>query len=81
MAPDWALMAPTTPTEPLPTTPPNSPTVPLIRSTPDSGYSDGSDTDSTFTLDIAFEEAIFENGRTYHAYSAGRKYLSSTKPL
>jgi len=66
---------------PLPATPPNSPTVPPVQNTPDSSYSDGGDTDSTFTLDSVIEEGILKNGRTYHTYNAGRKYLSSTNTL
>jgi len=74
-------MPPATPTGPAPTTPFTSPTGPPVQNTPDSGYGVDNDTDSTSTLDTVLYEGIWENERTYHAYNAGRKYLSAANPF
>lgn len=47
----------------------------------DSGYGNDDDVDSTTTVESVHKEGIWENGRSYHSYNAGRKYLSSTNPF
>lgn len=80
MTPDSTPVPPATPTGTAPTTPFTSPTGHPVQNTPDSGYGNDDDADSTTTLGPDYREGIEEYGRSYHRYNAGRKYLSLTIP-